>query len=54
MLVGAESETTFPGGEREQIDGIYECVKYALPFDSAIGHGRIYPIKIPAKMCNST
>lgn len=53
MLVGAESGT-FLGGEKEHIESVYECVKHALPFDSAIGHVRIYPIKIPVKMCNST
>lgn len=49
LLVGVQSETKFPGGEKRQIDIICECVKYALSFDPAIVHVKIYPIRIPAK-----
>lgn len=49
-----ESGTTFLGEGGRQIDSIYQCVKYALPFDSTIVHLRVYLIKTPAKMYSST
>ena len=47
--MGVQSEAKFLGGERGQIGSICQCVKYALPFDSAISRVKIYPLKIHCK-----